>query len=113
MSRAKRGRRIFTSPDGTPWLIEVRSPGASNAMIVFRHPDGATTRRNRYAWVNWHGPEARNVTARLEGADVLASVDDAALELLFRRSMPVDGFGKSASHEGRPPGLGSLGKRTA
>ena len=106
--------RVFTAPDGTPWLVETRSPGASNAMIVFRHPDGATSRRNRYAWVNWRGPEARSVTGQLEGGDVLESLGDDAIALLFRRSMPIVGFGRaSASGGARRPGLGGLGRRSA
>lgn len=71
------------------WGIEVRSPGASNAMVVFHYPDGASSRRNRYAWVLVSGPEARDVTQRLDTVKVLESLDDDALALLFRRSMPI------------------------
>ena len=79
--------RNFTGPDGVRWGVEVRSPGASNAMVVFHHPDGS--RLNRYGWLIWHGPESRSVTARLKPAEVLKSLDDANVARLFRRSMPV------------------------
>ena len=79
----------FTAPDGTKWKVDVSLPGSSNAMIVFRHPDGATSRNDRYNWVLSHGPEARSVTGRLAPAKVLASLGDTAIAALFRRSMPV------------------------
>jgi hypothetical protein len=79
----------FVSPDGTHWAVEVRAPGASNAMVIFHHPDTRTSGLNRYAWYLWGGPEARDVTARLRPADVLARLDDRQIARLFRRSMPV------------------------
>ena len=81
--------REYVAPDGTRWMVEVRTPGASNAMVVFHHPDGATSRRNRYAWHIWRGDEARNVTARLGKRQVIDALSDADLALLFRRSMPI------------------------
>jgi hypothetical protein len=86
-------KRAFTSPDGVQWGVEARSPGASNIMVVFHYPDASTSRRNRYAWINWHGTEARNVTARLEEKKVLDTLTDADLSRLFRRSMPIAGVG--------------------
>jgi hypothetical protein len=79
--------RTFDAPDGARWRVEVRAPGASNAMIVFHHPRSSTL--NRYAWLLWQGPESRSVTARLEPDDVLKTVADADLRRLFRRSMPI------------------------
>lgn len=79
----------FRSDDGTEWTVDVNLPGSSNAMIVFRHPDGATSRKDRYNWVLSTGPEARSVTGRLSPDKVLASLGDAALAVLFRRSMAV------------------------
>ncbi|MBA3890711.1 MAG: hypothetical protein H0X64_09275 [Gemmatimonadaceae bacterium] len=81
--------KTFKSHDGTPWAVDVRSPGASNAMIVFRHPDGSTSRKDRYNWVLSDGPEARSVTGRLSRDKVLASLDDSRIAELFRRSMAV------------------------
>jgi hypothetical protein len=81
--------RYFEAPDGIRWSVEARSPGASNVMIVFRHPDGRSSRRNRYAWYVWPGAEARDVTARLGRAQVMEHLTDADLARLFRRSMPV------------------------
>src|SRR2546428_107002 len=81
--------RTFTAPDGTVWGVEVTLPGSSNAMVIFRHPDGRTSRRDRYNWFISSAPEARSVTSRLSPARVLDVLDDRTLELLFRRSMPV------------------------
>jgi hypothetical protein len=69
--------------------VDVTSPGSSNAMVVFRHPDGRTNEFDRYAWYISHGAEATDVTARLNRGRVLDSLADADLERLFRRSMPV------------------------
>jgi hypothetical protein len=81
--------KSFTAPDGTTWGVDVQSPGASNAMILFRHPDGGSSRLDRYNWVINTGPEARSVTARLVPATVLDRLDSAAIDRLFARSMPV------------------------
>jgi hypothetical protein len=81
--------RSITAPDGTPWGVQVQSPGASNAMVVFRHPNGRTARLDRYAWYIWHGAEAHDVRARLDPKTVLDAVSDGDLLRLFRRSMPV------------------------
>ena len=81
--------RSFTGPDGTPWKVEIQSPGSSNAMVLFRHPDGRTTRLDRYAWYITRGAEAQDVTARLDRRSVLDSLADADFQRLFRRSMPV------------------------
>jgi hypothetical protein len=81
--------RAFTGPDGTTWGVEVQNPGASNAVVLFRHPDGDTTRLHRYAWYITRGAESQNVTGRLNKRDVLDSLTDADIQRLFRRSMPV------------------------
>ena len=85
----KKTRRPFRGPDGTPWEVEVRAPSPSSAMIVFHHPQGGTSRYNRYAWLQSNGPEARDVTSRLDKGRVLESLTDESLALLFRRSMPI------------------------
>jgi hypothetical protein len=79
----------FTSPDGVLWGVQVQNPGSSNAMVLFRHPDGASSRKDRYNWYISRGPEARSVTSRLSPSRVLDSLDDATLAQLFRRSMRV------------------------
>lgn len=81
--------RSYTSPDGTSWTVEIVLPGATNAMIMFEHPDGATSRHDRYNWVNIAGPGARNVTSRAEAAAVMRELTDEQIALLFRRSMPI------------------------
>jgi hypothetical protein len=81
--------RTFESPDGIRWGVEIAVPGASNAMVVFRHPDGRTARLDRYNWFISTGPEARSVTSRLAPKKVMETIDDAMLARLFARSMPV------------------------
>jgi len=79
----------FRSPDGTNWGVEIQVPGASNAMVVFHHPAGKTSRLDRYAWEIWTGPESRNVTSRVSRQKVMDSLTDEKLQLLFRKSMPI------------------------
>jgi hypothetical protein len=82
-------RRLYKGPDGIEWIVDVRMPTASNAMVVFRHPDGDSSGLDRYSWHQWHGPEARSVTSRITPGTVLKVLSDDVLGLLFRRSMPV------------------------
>jgi hypothetical protein len=86
---SKKARRTFRAPGGTVWGVEIDLPGSSNAMIIFRHPDGDSSRKDRYNWVISNGPEARSVTSRLEPARVLEGLDDAEIGALFRRSMTI------------------------
>jgi hypothetical protein len=58
-------------------------------MVLFRHPDGSTTRLDRYAWYLNRGSESQDVSARLDRGAVLKSLADADLQRLLRRSMPV------------------------
>ena len=108
----KQGKRTYRSPDGTLWALDVRARGASNAMIVFRHPDPSTSRLHRYAWFLSHAPEARDVRHRVEPAEVLDAIDDEQLAQLFRRSMPVSTPvpGPSLAVESADRGLEDLGE---
>jgi hypothetical protein len=81
--------KTYKSPDGTTWKVVVQNPGSSNAVVVFRHPDGASSRKDRYNWFISRGPEARSVTSRLYPEKVLDALDDSTLAQLFRRSMRV------------------------
>lgn len=93
--------KTFKSPDGTEWGVAIQSPGASSSIILFRHPDGRTSRLDRYNWVINQGPEARSVTARLEPELVLESLSSDAIKRLFGRSMPVsrqDPLSKAPEH---------------
>lgn len=81
--------KTITAPDGIVWKVSVQSPGTSNTMIVFRHPDGRTSRLDRYNWVISNGPDARSVTSRPEPDKVLESLNDATILRLFQRSMAV------------------------
>ena len=81
--------KTHTAPDGTHWGVLVQSPGASNAMIVFRHPDGESSRLDRYNWIISNGPESRSVTSRLVPEKVLDQLEPVQIARLFARSMPV------------------------
>jgi hypothetical protein len=81
--------RSFKAPDGTNWGVEVQLPAASNALIVFHHPDGRTSRKDRYAWLDWHGPEATNVTANIAIDKVRSALNDTLIRELFTRSMLI------------------------
>jgi hypothetical protein len=90
--------KVFLA-DGTHWRVDVRNPGSSNAIVVFRHPDPQRTRESRYAHYLWKGPESQNVSGRIDPAAVLAALDETALAKLFRRSMPIAG---RPTIDGRP-----------
>ena len=89
-------KKTYTAPDGTNWSVVVQSPGSSNAVILFRHPDGRSSRLDRYNWIISRGPESRSVTSRLDAEKVLEQLDAGTIMRLFQRSMPVsrkDPFG--------------------
>ena len=88
-ARGGRGLAHFRAPDGVAWTVEVRAPGSTNAMVVFGHPDRGL-HADRYAWWVTTGPEARDVTARLDPAAVHAGLDEATLRQLFLRSIPLE-----------------------
>jgi len=81
--------KSWRSPDGIDWLVDVDLPGSSNAMVLFRHPNGASARLDRYNWFLSNGPEARSVTSHLSKSKVLESLDDIAIARLYRRSMRI------------------------
>jgi len=81
--------KLWRSPDGIDWVVDVDLPGSSNAMVIFRHPNGASARLDRYNWYLSNGPEARSVTSHLSKSKVLDSLDDQALARLYRRSMRI------------------------
>jgi hypothetical protein len=71
------------------WTVTVQSPGSSNAIVLFRHPDRSSTRLDRYAWYITRGAEAHDVTSRLDKKAVLDALKAPDIQWLFRRSMPV------------------------
>jgi hypothetical protein len=81
--------RTWQSPDGTDWAVDVDLPGSSNAMVIFRHPAGASSRLDRYNWYLSNGPEARSVTSRLTKSKILDGLTDQDLARLYRRSMRI------------------------
>jgi hypothetical protein len=105
----------FRAPDGTEWGVDVALPGSSNIMIRFRHPDGRSSSRDRYNWFISKGPEARSVTSRLSPERIIEQLDDAAIAMLFSRSMPVSrgapersGLGVGGGAIGRSRGIGKV-----
>jgi hypothetical protein len=81
--------KTFTSPNGTVWGVSIRGLSSSNSMVVFRHPNGASSGLDRYNWVINQGSESRSVTARQTEDAVLGQLTDASIGRLFARSMPV------------------------
>ena len=84
-----KSNKTYTAPNGITWNVLVQAPGSSNAMILFRHPDGGTSRLDRYNWIISRGPESRSVTARLDPRKILEGLDAGTIMRLFQRSMPV------------------------
>jgi hypothetical protein len=85
----------YRGADGTDWGVEVQLPTFSRALIVFHHPDGTTSRKDRYAWYDWHGPESNDTQAKVSADKVRAALNDRVIADLFRRSIPI-GFGAPA-----------------
>jgi hypothetical protein len=81
--------RAYKASDGVEWGVDVVLPGSSNAMVLFRDPDGRSSHNDRYNWYISSAPEARSVTSRLAPDKVLREIDDVAMGRLFARSMPV------------------------
>ena len=81
--------KTYTAPDGITWGVDVQSPGSSNAIVLFRHPDGRSSRLDRYNWIISRGPESRSVTSRLDTKRILDQLDAGTIMRLFQRSMPV------------------------
>ncbi len=84
-----KNKRAFTSPNGVHWVVEVTLGGSSNAMVLFRHPQGTTARLDRYNWYLSNGPEARSVTSHLSEQKILDGLTESDLEKLYRRSMNI------------------------
>jgi hypothetical protein len=81
--------KSWHSPDGIQWFVDVDLAGSSNAMVIFRHPAGASSRLDRYNWFISNGPEARSVTSHLSKSKVLETLSDEDLQRLYRRSMKI------------------------
>ena len=81
--------KTYRSADGIEWGVDAQLPGSSNIMVVFRHPDGASSRMDRYNWFISTGPEARSVTSRLTPSRIMELLDETTIARLFSRSMPI------------------------
>ena len=96
--------RTYQAADGVNWSVEALLSSSSHAMIVFRHPNGRTSRHDRYAWRTIAGPDAKDVTARLDTDEILERLTEDDLALHFRRSMRISAadnpLGTPVTHAG-------------
>jgi hypothetical protein len=79
--------RQYQSPDGINWKVVVQLPSHSSAMLVYQHPDGQTSKLDRYAWIN--SMQVTDPRERLSAKDVMERLTDDHIARLFRRSMMV------------------------
>ena len=79
--------REYQSPDGTRWKVLVKLPSHSSAMLVYQHPDGQSSRLDRYAWIN--SMQTTDPRERLSADELMKRLTDDEIARLFRRSMMV------------------------
>jgi hypothetical protein len=79
--------REYKSPDGINWKVIVQLPSHSSAMLVYQHPDGQTSKLDRYAWIN--SMQVTDPRERLKAKDVMERLTEDDIARLFRRSMMV------------------------
>ena len=79
--------REYRSPDGLTWKVLVQLPSHSSAMLVYQHPDGQSSKLDRYAWIN--SAKTTDPRERLTAETVLEALSDDDIARLFRRSMMV------------------------
>ena len=48
----KREKRVYQSPDGGTWNVDVKLPSHSSALLTFQHVGGQSVAGDRYAWIN-------------------------------------------------------------
>ncbi|HEX6314762.1 MAG TPA: hypothetical protein VFZ73_07880 [Gemmatimonadaceae bacterium] len=92
--------REFKTPDGLTWNVVVQLPSHSSAMLLFRHPDGQSSKLDRYAWIN--SVVTKDPRERLAAKDVMERLSDAEIARLFRRSMMVSWNRDMATRELQP-----------
>ena len=83
----KKATRQYQSPDGINWKVFVKLPSHSSAMLVYQHPDGQSSKLDRYAWIN--SATTTDPRERLTAKDVMDRLTDSEVARLFRRSMMV------------------------
>ena len=83
----KKRTREYTTPDGLTWKVLVKLPSHSSAMLVYQHPDGQSSKLDRYAWIN--SAKTTDPRERLSDKTVLEALSDDDIARLFRRSMMV------------------------
>ena len=83
----KKATRQYQSPDGISWNVLVKLPSHSSAMLVYQHPDGQSSKLDRYAWIN--SATTTDPRESLTSKDVMDRLTDEEVARLFRRSMMV------------------------
>ena len=89
--------REFQTPDGLTWTVKVQLPSHSGAMLVYQHPDGSSSRLDRYAWIN--SAQTTDPRQRLSAKEIMDRLTDDDLARLFRRSMMVSANRDFAARE--------------
>ena len=56
-------------------------------MLVYQHPDGQSSKLDRYAWIN--SEKTTDPRERLGAKSVMDALTDADIARLFRRSMMI------------------------
>jgi hypothetical protein len=79
--------REYRTPDGLTWKVVVQLPSHSGGMLVYKHPDGQSSKLDRYAWIN--SQQTTDPRERLTAKSLLDALTDNDLARLFRRSMMV------------------------
>ena len=79
--------RTYQSPDGIRWKVVVQLPSHSSAMLVYQHPDGQSSKLDRYAWIN--SMQVTDPGERLAAKDVMERLTDQDIARLFRRSLMI------------------------
>lgn len=79
--------REYQSPDGITWKVLVKLPSHSSGMLVYQHPDGRSSKLDRYAWIN--SAKTTDPRERLTAESLMEALSDDEVARLFRRSMMI------------------------
>jgi len=85
----KREKRVYQSPDGGTWNVDVKLPSHSSALLTFQHVGGQSVAGDRYAWINAAQATVSDPREQLSAAAILESLSDHDVERLFSKSMAV------------------------
>ena len=90
-------KREYQTPDGIRWNVVVQLPSHSSAMLVYQHPDGQSSKLDRYAWIN--SMQVMDPRERLSAKDVMERLtdDDIARGNGVPRDAPAQHFRHDAA----------------